>query len=148
MKAAGFDEELEDVESTFFLDDGLMDENDRMYVMKAYDEKIISGISTKDGVYFEPDKVITRLEAAVIVSRILKAPISEETPVFNDASLIPAWAQSEIDSLFAVGVISGKSGNTFEPDAPLTKAEAAVLLCNMINYNEESEVGFFESLFK
>lgn len=45
-----------------------------------------------------------------------------------------AWQAEHIDKLKERGVISGRSADTFDPDAPITRAETAVVVNKAIEY--------------
>ena len=80
---------------------------------------------------FCPTRQVTRAETAVFLVRAAHGPAFEPPPatgtLFQD---IPAghWAARWIEQLAADGVTSGCGGGNFCPDAPLTRAELAVLL--------------------
>jgi N-acetylmuramoyl-L-alanine amidase len=46
--------------------------------------------------------------------------------VFKD--IVGHWAQGNIEHLAEIGVVSGKGGGTFDPNSPITRAEAAVIV--------------------
>ena len=47
---------------------------------------------------------------------------------FSDAGAIPDWARQAVDYAAHQGLVAGYPDNTFRPDSPITRAEAAVLL--------------------
>ncbi len=66
------------------------------YIACALKNGIIEGDTTDKGVYFYPNKSITRAEAAVIVQRILNLPIPTGSFGFTDADALPSWAQNAL----------------------------------------------------
>ena len=44
------------------------------------------------------------------------------------------WAQKHIEKLHKCGIVNGTSENTFSPDKPVTRAEAAVMIANALTY--------------
>lgn len=44
------------------------------------------------------------------------------------------WAQGNIEHLAQIGVVSGKGDGNFDPNSPITRAEAAVIVDRAINY--------------
>lgn len=90
-----------------------------------------------------PDRYISRAEFAVFLFRLLNIDhdkpyvstlSSEEAKVllnskFSDSDKIPEWAKVIIGSLVKQDIISGRSGK-FDPNSPITRAEAAVLVSN------------------
>lgn len=100
-------------------------------VEAAYRAGIVTG-KTKDT--FDPDAVITREEIATMVMRAVHYQNAEQvkdvdtSKVFSDDNQIGAFAKEAVKQAVGLGIITGKSGNTFDPKASATRAEAAVLL--------------------
>ncbi|WP_214627372.1 NEAT domain-containing protein [Paenibacillus agaridevorans] len=76
---------------------------------------------------------LTRAQLAVIISRAagLK-PDDRSSLSFNDADSVPAWAQREVAAAVAAGLIQGKDGNRFAPNATATRAEALTLIIRLL----------------
>lgn len=87
---------------------------------------IVAGFS--DGT-FRPNQSVTRAQTAVTLARAFGwiAPSAADGPSFADQPDIPAWAQPAVRLGTEKGLLKGR-GSRFEPTAPLTRAEAAVLL--------------------
>lgn len=51
-----------------------------------------------------------------------------KNPVFRDAAAIPPWAEEAVNAAVAAGLMLGDAEGTFRPNAPLTRAEMAVIL--------------------
>ena len=79
---------------------------------------------------FKPNEFITREQAAVVLSRVLKMETNEliNGNQFSDASQIGTWSIPSINILIKEGIMKGYSDNTFKPSGEVTRAEAAVLL--------------------
>ncbi len=122
-----------DKTSTVFADDASIPSHMKGYIATAYELGYVKGIETENGRYFEAGRAITKAEAAVILGNILNVEIPTVLPTFNDASDIPAWAAPSVYSLNSIGVMSATDGN-IAPTAALTRADAAILLANLINY--------------
>ncbi|MBQ8300754.1 MAG: S-layer homology domain-containing protein, partial [Clostridia bacterium] len=56
---------------------------------------------------------------------------------FNDLGDV-AWAQEAITKLAAMGAISGRDANTFDPNANITRAEYCQILVNAIGKSQEA----------
>lgn len=81
---------------------------------------------------FRPDANIGRAESALMLARAMGAPVETYTPTgFADDSSIPLWSKGAVQSLAELGVVTGRSGNRFEPWASTTRAEAVVLLVRL-----------------
>ena len=111
----------------------------------VYDEGIISGYYTDDGLEFLPTKNITREEFAVIISRMLKINtenVTESNVNFADANNISDWSRRYVFALVNKGIIAGKSGDNkilFSPKTTLTRAEAITILSRVLNLDELSD---------
>jgi hypothetical protein len=56
---------------------------------------------------------------------------------FDDT--IGHWAQASIDTARSMGIINGVGNNLFNPEAPITREQMAVMLHNMLKERVESE---------
>ncbi len=100
-------------------------------VNKAASTGLVTGADGK----FNPNDLITRQDAAVIIHRLaskVKAPIGEK--IFNDSNKIADYAKTAVSTLAASGIISGMGDNTFAPVNNLTRAEAAKLLSGVLDF--------------
>ncbi|MCL1857934.1 MAG: S-layer homology domain-containing protein [Oscillospiraceae bacterium] len=154
MRAAKLDKNISEVYKTGLADDSDIPFRYKSYVTKAYELGVIKGIPTDTGLYFDPNSIITRAEAAVIVNNILKIPATNETglikPVFVDAVFIPEWAENDIAALNSCGIIKGDENGNVNPNGLLTKAQSVEMLCAMLDYNKnlKNSGGLFSFLFK
>ncbi|MFB9277104.1 polysaccharide lyase family 8 super-sandwich domain-containing protein [Cohnella cellulosilytica] len=82
---------------------------------------------------FRPDARLTRAELAVMIARALKAEFAAEgtAPRFADEADIPGWARGAAAAVRDRGIVQGRSGNRFAPNAAATRAEAVVMLLRM-----------------
>ena len=147
MKAAKLDKNLEDTFSTRFADDTEIALKYKPYIKKAYELGIIRGIVTKTGVYFDPNSIITRSEAAVIINNILKVPVNNLSKAtsksqFVDAVAIPDWADSDITALNSCGIIKGDENGNMNPYGLMSKAQSTEMLCAMVDYQNSQKKSF------
>ncbi|NLW25089.1 MAG: S-layer homology domain-containing protein [Clostridia bacterium] len=86
-------------------------------------------VDASEGVFLA-NEPITRLEAAVMVSKAFKI-LEQYQPIdltqFKDAKDIPDWAQASL----AEDVIEGYPDSTFRPDNFITRAEALTVLMRL-----------------
>ena len=75
---------------------------------------------------FKPNAKITRGEFATMASRFLSDTSSLTNNKFTDVK--GNWAESEINKLASLGLISGYTDGSFKPDQEITRAEAATLM--------------------
>ncbi|WP_339169182.1 YDG domain-containing protein [Paenibacillus sp. FSL R5-0341] len=79
------------------------------------------------------NKPISRQEVAVIINDLLD--LSNETSTgehFTDSSAIASWAKNSVDATVAKGILQGYDNN-FNPNKPITRAEAVVALDRSVN---------------
>jgi hypothetical protein len=77
---------------------------------------------------FRPDVPITRAEFVVLLSGALGLPDTHRPVSFSDAGDIPGWGMQAVQNAVRQGLAHGYPDSTFRPDAPITRAEAVVLL--------------------
>ena len=76
---------------------------------------------------FRPNNSITRAEFVKIFNKYFGLT-KTSGKVFNDTTT--HWAKSEIDIAVTNGVANGVSATEFKPDEPITREQAAVMICN------------------
>lgn len=97
----------------------------------AVEASIVEGYS--DG-SFQPNRSITRAEAAVMIARALELTAEDDQETqFADDDSIPHWAKGAIETLRKLGIVNGRSDNRFDPFASTTRAEAVVMLQRMLD---------------
>lgn len=84
---------------------------------------------------FRPDDPLTRAEFATLLNRIMGYPLVEIRH-FND---VPAdsWYAETMSRLNSAGIILGDGDNMVRPKDPVTRQEAAVILCRALDIREE-----------
>ena len=98
----------------------------RPYIVAALRSGAVSGAAAENGVIFRPADALTHAEAAVMVQGLLALPVAESRSVFSEegADALPVWARGAAGALETAGIALDMS----EPDAPLTRLEAASTL--------------------
>ena len=76
---------------------------------------------------------VTRQDMAVMILRVLKAEEAAGASGFTDDSEISDYAKPAVTALKKLGVISGTNEGKFNPKAVMIRAEAAVVINNIIN---------------
>ena len=95
----------------------------RPYVASALKSGMVRGCGTNPaGALFEPERAITRTEAAVLLDRLLR--LSDVPGCGEDVSAAPAWAAQPVANLQAVGVL----GDDTVFSGTLNRGDAAQLL--------------------
>lgn len=106
------------------------------YVATAKKAGFVEGY--EDGT-FKPDKQISRLEMAVLLSRVVKdVSLNEgETKVilekFKDNEYIHNWGRDDVAKVVKIGLMVGLEPDKFVPNATTTRAEAATVMYRLFN---------------
>ena len=123
MKLAGL-EQADGAISTGFADELETPAWQQPYLAAAYQSGMISGTPTEEGLVFRPEDTLSRAEAAVMLQKLLRLPGDAAVFAGEDASAVPAWAQSAVSALSEAGIPLAAS----DYEAPLTRREAANML--------------------
>ncbi|WP_166245392.1 S-layer homology domain-containing protein [Paenibacillus turpanensis] len=87
---------------------------------------------------FEPDRVVTREEMAALLVRAYKkqagpqGDASDLTLTFKDREEISPWAMTAVGQALANGLMAGRTENSFQPGASVTRAEMAQAIYNIV----------------
>ncbi len=92
-----------------------------------------------------PENSLSRAEFAKVAVATLNrgttaTALASSLPTFTDVSEIPQWAYGWINAAHAMGIIQGRADGRFDPQAPVTLAEAATMMVRALGY-EPSVVG-------
>ncbi|WP_020620596.1 S-layer homology domain-containing protein [Paenibacillus daejeonensis] len=102
----------------------------RAAIASAASTGIIGGY--EDGT-FRSDRLITRSELVVMISRVLQLEtVNLSSTAFADDTEIPQWAKAHVAAAHQQGLISGRGDGRFDPLAPATRAEAVKLILALI----------------
>jgi hypothetical protein len=84
---------------------------------------IVNGDFRDGGLYFSPNEIITKYEAASIMASILGYGDSGEDRVYSESANVPVWARASVSAMSVLGVFDGEdvSGAT----ETVTRADAA-----------------------
>jgi len=114
-----------------FADAGSIQPWAKPYIAQAFESGLISGYADRT---FRPKASISRVELAVLTVRGLGLkPAAETELAYSDADQIPAWARPYVAAAQEAGVMSGRGNNRFAPYESATRAEAAVVILNMLD---------------
>jgi hypothetical protein len=99
---------------------------------------------------FKPNGSITRAEFAAIAVRFEFSGdinlLPDVPSPFSDVS--GHWAEKYINLAAELGYVNGYSDGTFHPNAPITRAEAAKLLNNVLKRRVETDDDLLDDMVK
>lgn len=124
-----------------------------MYDNSAYnaaltlaDKNIMLGQISGDGMYFYPEKTVSRGDFLVMVMKAAGISPTSTESTFDDNEKIPASIRSYVATAQKCRYINGKlttEGLNFDPDSEITRAEAAVIVKNVLNLAEPTSLTLF-----
>jgi hypothetical protein len=130
MRGLGYTEE----DANAAKDVNFKDVNKNSYYYKfiklAHELGIVSGVGNGK---FEPQKVMTRAEMAVIIDKAYKLDMYGETAASPFVDLHEAsWAAPSIKRIYRDGITSGTSATMFSPNQQIPREDFAVFLYKAI----------------
>lgn len=93
-------------------------------------------IKGKSSTIFGPDEYISRQDIAVMTTRTFsfkEVSLSNGSISFKDLSSIHDYAKGSINDAVNAGIMRGNPDGTFRPLGNVTRAEAAVVMFNLLN---------------
>lgn len=119
-------------------------------ILAVSDRGLMNGTRVGSEIYFKPTASISRVEflvTAMQAAGITAADVaSAVNPVFADSEAIPAAMRPFVNYAAGKGYVNGKTVDgrlCFCPNEAITRAEAAVILSNIIGYAVEDTVTAF-----
>lgn len=123
----------------------------RNHIRVCFAHRLMLGELHPSGKVFNPNKPMTREELVVLLLRALDEDDAvadaeataavELAEMFRDHKAISAWARASVLVAWQLGLISGYQDRTFQPQKPVSRAEAAVLLDRCAPYMEQTWPG-------
>ena len=104
-------------------------------------------VGHNDGNVF-PNGLISRAETATVFFRLLKDEVRDGNLLTsNTYSDVPDdyWANTAISTMTGLGIVQGHSGTTFDPEAPITRAQFAAI-CARFHTGESSDTQAFSDI--
>jgi len=140
---------VQKVSDDIFFSDMLRHEEHKSAV-KAASYDIMTG-KFIDGKYcFMPDSTPTKAEFICMALKATKIDVTSDAinTGFTDDSDIPSSLKKYVNYAVQTGIVSGTktdNGVFFYPNSPITRAEAAVIINNIIKAKSDSSVNFSDS---
>ncbi len=119
------------------------------YIEDLYEKKIVSGADVS---HYNPDKPITRAEFTKIVVNMYSIPMKDAeslTSSFKDVKE-SEWYAAYVQAAYDKGIVSGYTNQTFNPNKPITRAEAMkiILSASGVTLSEPTEDSKFTDVKK
>lgn len=93
---------------------------------------------------FRPEQKLSRVEAAVVLSRLVPVIGKDGTSLlseFKDEASIPGYGRDALEAIVEAGYISGLADGTLRPVQPMTRAEAVMMLDRVLKQSTRSADG-------
>lgn len=109
-----YDKSFEDVKASYWAHD---------VIKKLAARQIVAGVNEHQ---FAPKQPVTRAEFASLISRALRLE-SRKPGVFKDVDSAKGYA-APVAAAFEAGIVTGRSADTYAPEAPVSREEMAVMI--------------------
>ncbi|WP_214626516.1 S-layer homology domain-containing protein [Paenibacillus agaridevorans] len=103
-------------------------------IIELVEKGIIKGI---DADTFDPKGQLTRAQFVTLIVRALELPIEDVETDFTD---VEGWALPYIEAALNAGIIIGNGNGTFDPNAPLTREAAIVMMVRALQAQSDIEL--------
>ena len=110
--------------------------------IRLAEEDIFVGAHVNGEHFFSPDAPVSRSQFLAMAMAVAELEPLEQVSVtgFSDDTAIPTWAKGYVSSALRAGVIHGARDEegriVFLPDAPVTRAQATVMLNDLLNISD------------
>ena len=108
---------------------------DEYSAMLLSEKGIFTGAQIGGKYCFCPDKTVSRGEFLSMCMLAAGEPVVDAalSTGYADDDAIPAWMKCYVATADMCGVVAAQEAQTFSPDEPISKAEAALMLDRAIN---------------
>ena len=117
------------VTMTGFSDDDAIPTWAKAYAAAGVAEGVVQGSATAEGAAFRGGDPITFNEAATVLNRVLSVADVDLAVWYADREAVPSWAAQAVGNMESVSVLSAGSFGSAALDEPVTRADAAQMLC-------------------
>jgi hypothetical protein len=96
-----------------------------------------------------PEMNISRQEVATVISRLESMTPKTSTLDYTDASDVADWSEPAVIALYEAEIMIGYPDGSFMPEKQITRAEAIVVLTNVLNHqlvNQTTDIADVETL--
>lgn len=117
------------VTMTGFSDDDAIPTWAKAYASAGVAEGVVQGSATPEGAAFRGEDPITFSEAATILNRVLSVADVDLATWYADREAVPSWAAQAVGNMESVSVLAAGSFGSDSLEEPVTRADAAQMLC-------------------
>ena len=112
-----------------------------IYISKVFNKDIVAGYPNGQ---FYPDKAVTRAEFVSMVNKAFRIDGIDTGDVqgLQDVTY-RYWYYNAVNTAIAAGYATGYDNNTFKPNNPISRQEAAVMLSKLIPAGKKKTSGSF-----
>ena len=108
----------------------------KAHILSVYEKGWMLG--TRDS-YFEPNRALTRAEAATLLVRVLGLQNTGSNISYFKDIPVNHWARKDIEIAVGHGIMEGLGNQKFAPDASLTREEMATLLSRLLKISPSNK---------
>ncbi|WP_178076132.1 fibronectin type III domain-containing protein [Paenibacillus oralis] len=105
-------------------------------ILELAEAGIISGVSDKS---FEPNRPINRAEYVALIVRLMRLDTKQTTATMFKDVKASDWFASSIAAALAHKLVEGVSQDSFEPQAMISREQAAKIIANVLRTLEKTE---------
>lgn len=99
---------------------------------------LVYGVTSES---FHPNRAVTRAEFTSVLVRALDLPAAEPGKVTRFTDVVEAeWYYANVQSAVAAGIINGVSKDRFDPNAPISREQMAVMIWRAYAYLHSTDV--------
>lgn len=98
-------------------------------------KQIVSGVTTSE---FDPKRIVSRAEFTALLVRALGLQADGQV-LFTDVKS-DAWYLSYVATAAKLGIVSGRSNDTFAPNATITREEMAVMVIRVLEVQSGKKI--------
>ena len=92
-------------------------------------EGVVQGSATPEGAAFRGGDPITFSQAATVLNRVLSVADVDLAAWYADREAVPSWAAQAVGNMESVSVLAAGSFGSSSLEEPVTRADAAQMLC-------------------
>ena len=104
---------------------------------------VVQGVG---GGRFNPDGLLTRQEAAAMLSRligVIETPMRNHPATFADGDSISSWAVDYVGQMRLFGIMGGVGGNRFDPNGRYTIEQSITTMLRVFQMESVSDINDF-----